>query len=407
MKGLTTTGLLVALAGTSSAGGLQRPSGISPRGTGMGGAYVAFADDPSAIYFNPAALDAMSPQIMIGGELVVGPRTYTPVAANGDRGPEQSTTIVAPVPTIGLVGRFGDGDRPSRITVGLGVFNTFGGDVSYDKTGLPALDKTRDIALELDASLALHISERFAIGGGLRLGLGLFHVESTMMPFDAEVSATGVGAAMTLSTLIRPSDKVRIGVAWHSPLNIKTKGTGQFDFNGNDSTNTIEHEQHWPQWVSLGVGYQATQELRLAAQVDWAQWSNTDEITVVFPDGSLPDQVYPENWRDSWTLRAGGEYALSSAVSVRAGTYFDQYAVPERTIERQYLDSNKVGLSGGASFRASEWTFDLAVDGIIPTTRTVENNAAEVMNFTPLVNKAPGDHRGTLITFELAAARQF
>ena len=147
MKKLTTTSLVVALAGTASAGGLQRPSGISPRGTGMGGAFVAFADDPSAIYFNPAALDAMDPQIMVGGELVYGPRTYTPVAADGTRGPEQSTTIVAPVPSIGLVGRFGEGDRPSRITVGLGVFNTFGGDVSYDKTGLPALDKTRETGL--------------------------------------------------------------------------------------------------------------------------------------------------------------------------------------------------------------------------------------------------------------------
>ena len=43
-------------------------------------------------------------------------------------------------------------------------------------------------------------------------------------------------------------------------------------------------------------------------------------------------------------------------------------------------------------------------------TRNLEETHAfytDVMGFTPLVNKAPGDYRGTLITFELAAARPF
>jgi hypothetical protein len=94
-------------------------------------------------------------------------------------------------------------------------------------------------------------------------------------------------------------------------------------------------------------------------------------------------------------------------IAVRAGAYFDTSAVPDRTIERQYLDANKLGLSGGASLHAAGWRFDAALDGIIPTTRTVANNAMDVMGFTPLVNKAPGDYRGTLLTFELAAARRF
>lgn len=212
---------------------------------------------------------------------------------------------------------------------------------------------------------------------------------------------------MSLGALVRPTDRLSIGLAWRSPLNVTTKGSGDIDFGGTRSKPTIEHEQQWPQAASLGLAFAATQDLRLAAQVDWTQWSSTDEITVVFPAGGLPNQIYIEDWRDSWTLRAGGEYALSSLLSLRAGAYYDQYAVPDLTLERQYLDSNKVGLSAGASFHASSWRFDMAVDGIIPSTRTIENNVDEVMNFTPLVNKAPGDHRGTLITLELAAARQF
>ena len=147
---------LLLVSSTAYAGGTVRPNGISARGVSLGGAWVAWADDPTAIYFNPGALDAMDPQVMIGGELIIGPRTYTPVAADGTRGPEQSTTLAAPVPTAGIVGRFNYDDEPSRFTLGLGVWNTFGGRVSYPKTGMPALDAMRlvseDLALEGDRS---------------------------------------------------------------------------------------------------------------------------------------------------------------------------------------------------------------------------------------------------------------
>ncbi|HTL36667.1 MAG TPA: outer membrane protein transport protein [Kofleriaceae bacterium] len=398
---------LGAVTHAAHAGGLERPNGISARGTGLGGAFTAFADDPTAIWFNPAALDATEPQVMIGGELVYGPREYTPVAADGTRGAKQEATIISPVPSLGVVGRFDYDDRPSRFTLGFGVWNTFGGEAAFPKTGMPALDTTRDIAIEADGAAALHISDRLAVGGTFRLGIGLFKVESTMKPFDSDISASGVGVAMAWGALFKATDDIRIGLTWRSPLRVTTKGSGTIVFGGPAERHDVRHRQNWPQQVSLGVGWQTSPRLKLAAQLDWTQWSQIDKITVEFPASALPTQIYPEYWDDSWTARVGGEYALSPALALRAGTYFDTTAVPDRTIERQYLDSNKLGLSAGTTLRAAGWRFDAALDGIIPTTRTVENNATDVMGFTPLVNTAPGDYRGTLITFELSAARPF
>ena len=75
--------LLAALPASATAGGLSRPNGMSARGTGMGGTFTAWADDASAVFFNPAAMDDAESQVDIGGELVVGPRSYTPVAEDG------------------------------------------------------------------------------------------------------------------------------------------------------------------------------------------------------------------------------------------------------------------------------------------------------------------------------------
>jgi long-chain fatty acid transport protein len=398
---------LVLFGSVAHAGGLARPNGISARGTGMGGAWTAWVDDATAVWFNPAALSEVEPQLDLGGEMVVGPRTYTPLAEDGTKGPAQQTTVAAPLPSIGAVGRFWYEDRPSRFTLGAGVWNTYGGQVSFPKTGMAALDATQDAVVEASAGTALRISDRLSIGAALRVGIGLFSIESTMLPFDAKLSATGVGVAMAWGFLFRPTDAVRIGLAWRSPLHISTAGSGTITEPSGPSQQSIEHEQNWPQQASLGLGWAAVPKLELAAQLDWTQWSSFDEIVVAFPSKPLQTQTYREDWTDSWTARLGGDYTVTNAVALRAGAYVDTSAVPDRTIERQYIDSLKVGISAGGSVTRAAWRIDFAVDAVLPNTRTVPNNSAETAAFPADRNKAPGDYRGSLLTLELAVARRF
>jgi long-chain fatty acid transport protein len=394
---------LLLISGTAYAGGTVRPNGISARGVSMGGAWAAWADDPTAIYFNPGALDAMDPQLMLGAEFVLGPRKYTPLEPDGTTGDPQKTTLASPVPTLGVVGRFNDGDEPSRFTLGLGVWNTFGGRVSYPKTGMPAKDVTQDLCVEVNGAVGFHVSDRFSIGAAARLGLGFFHVETTMDPFDAVLSSSGVGIGATIGALFRPSENVRIGLNWRSPMRVSTKGSGTVS----GTRVEVSHDQNWPQMVQLGLGIQTTPQLKLAFQVDWAQWSQLDTIDIVFPNSSLPTQALPAYWSDNYSARVGGEYAFSHRVQVRAGTYYDSPAVPDLTLERQYSDSHKLGVSLGTSVHAAGWRFDLAADGIIPRSRHIADNSDDVMGVEALQNTAPGDYVGSLITFELAAARAF
>jgi long-chain fatty acid transport protein len=171
----------------------------------------------------------------------------------------------------------------------------------------------------------------------------------------------------------------------------------------------LEHQQIWPQQVSLGVGVRAAPALRLSAQVDWAEWSQVRQLAVHFPAAPSLDvaTTYREDWQDSWTARLGADYRVSRALAVRGGAYYDTAAVPDRTIERQYLDSNKIGVAVGGSFHTAGWRIDSAVDLVIPSTRTVPNNTQATLAFPADRNKAPGDYAGSLITFELALARQF
>jgi long-chain fatty acid transport protein len=398
---------ILATATTAHAGGLARPNGISARGVGMGGAWTAWVDDATAVWFNPAAMSEIEPQMQLGGELVIGPRTFTPVADDGTRGPDEKATVVAPVPALGVVGRFEYDDVPSRFTLGAGVWNTYGGKVEFPKTGASALDSVEDALVEVNAGAALRISDRLSIGGSLRFGIGLFALSATMMPFDAKLSASGVGVGMAWSALVRPTPAVRIALAWRSPMKITTSGSGTVTFDAGPDQESVEHEQVWPQQGSLGIGWAPAPRLRLAGQVDWTQWSALHQLVVAFPATPSLDQIFREDWRDSWTLRAGADYALTPAIAVRGGAYVDTAAVPDRTIERQYLDSLKVGVAAGGSVGRGPWRIDAGIDCILPNTRTVPNNGAEVGAFPADRNKAPGDYTGTLVTFELAGAYRF
>lgn len=405
IKRATFASILLA-AVSAHAGGLGRPNTISARGVGMGGAWVAFVDDATAVYFNPAALTEADPQAHVGAEVVVGPRTFTPVADDGTRGPAQKATVVAPVPSAGGVGRFTYNDRPSRFTLGGGIWNTYGGQVSFPKTGMAALDSTQDAVLEANVGTGLRLSDKLSIGAAFRLGIGLFAVKSTMLPYDADLAATGIGVSMAWGLHFRPTDKVKIGVSWRAPMTLTASGDGTVDISGGVQRVSVEHEQQWPQSASVGVGIQPTPELKLATQVDWTQWSTVGELVVQLPGSGLPDQVYREDWDDSWTIRAGGEYAVTKTAAIRAGAYYDTTAVPDRTIERQYLDSNKIGVSAGGSIGfGGGWRVDAAADFVIPSTRTVKQNTSGAPEYER--SKAPGDYRGSLITFEASVARVF
>jgi hypothetical protein len=107
-------------------------------------------------------------------------------------------------------------------------------------------------------------------------------------------------------------------------------------------------------------------------------------------------------------VRGGAELVFPRGAA-RVGAYYDTNAVPNRTIERQYLDSNKIGVSAGGSGIFGDWRLDGAVDFTLPGTRTVRDNSGGYTfpegNWA-FANTAPGDYKGYVVTLELAIARR-
>jgi long-chain fatty acid transport protein len=387
-------------ATAAHAGGLARPNFLSARGLGLGGAFVAVADDATAWHFNPAGTVFADSSILLGGELVVAPRTYMPLDPSM---PEQSPdTPIFPLPALGVVKHVSD-----RVVLGGGLWNTYGGSLTYPDQGLSqVIDQSRDAVIETVLGVGYRVNERVAIGGSVRLGIGLFSVKATQKPVDTNLSSKGIGVGAALGATWLASEKVTLAASWRSAMNVKTTGTGELMLPSGPLPVNVEHQQTWPQSASVGAAVALGARARWSVELDWTQWSRMESLSVNFPGNEAVNQLFPMDWKDNYAVRTGVEWKKSAGFALRGGAYFDSNAIPDQTIERQYLDSPKFGLSVGSSIGFGAWRLDLGLDGIAGPPRTVPDNSAEVGAFSALRNIAPGDYSGSVFTFEAAAVRR-
>lgn len=385
---------------TAHAGGLARPNAGSARSVGQGGAFGAVADDPYCLHANPAGCASAALDILAGLELIYAPRSYRPA----DGSPSQDANVFAPAPLVGVL--FKPGGEGSSVTLGVGAWNTFGGQAHWPEgaPNMPAINASTELVFELVPGIAYALDERFSIGATLRLGVGLFAVDATQKPQDTELSAVGLGVGAGLGVMYRPSDRVSIGATWRSHMDVRTTGSADIIFSGAPRNFDAEHVQHWPQQASLAAAFGATEALRLAVQVDWTQWSRFEALDITFPSEPGANQHFELDWSDSITARLGAQYTVSEDLAFRGGFTFDQNAVPDRTIERQYLDADKYGVSLGTSVRFSDRVaLDAAVDVVGGPVRVVPQTGDDIPpEWGYERNIAPGEHEGQVFTLGTA-----
>lgn len=407
----------LAVPQVATAGGLARPNPISARSIGMGGAFAAIADDPTALHFNPAGLANLhKSNLLLGIELAYAPRTYTPLDTEGNYGdPESPESPFFPLPVIGYASRLKSGGVPSRLAFGIGTWVSHGGSLKYprflDENGMidddkPALNETMNAVVELVPGIAYEVNDVLKLGVSLRLGFGLFGVNSTKRPLTSDLSSSGFGVGTTLGALVTPSDRLSFGAFYRSNLTIKTKGEGVAD----GENRNVEFEQRWPQAAGASVAFKPSPKLLVAAQLDWTGWQRSNALLIRFP-GTTLFQEFDLDWEDNYSFHVGGQYTMSEKLALRMGGTYDTRAVSKRTQERQFSDSDKFLTAVGASIQMTpSWRLDTSFELILPlgaTTIPNTNEDAAAVGWIERRNLGPGDHEGSLYTLELAAQYLF
>lgn len=349
-----------------------RIQGQGAAASGMGNAFTAQADDPSAVHYNPAGMTQLrGVQNMFGALILGGPTTFTsPTGANatGDRG---GSVAWPPPGHLYLTGNLKDMGIPnlvgipevaeflSDVTVGIGVTTPFGSLSQYPLNGpfrtastyatIPLIDIKPTIAYKVNDQLSLGVGMDIYTFSGL-FGEGQLEQKSIWpgglgVPAGSQVELYGKDTALGFNTsfMYTPfrNDEgkplLNIGGVYRSQGRLDLKG--QFLSNGGRVADAYA-SYVLPPVYSLGVALwpvrDVEHEWKLEADVDYVGWDVNQNVDVRLSNGGFISQQ--QQWRNAFNVMAGTEYRWLKLekmpnweIAARAGYTNLQTQVPDST----------------------------------------------------------------------------
>jgi long-chain fatty acid transport protein len=103
-----------------------------------------------------------------------------------------------------------------------------------------------------------------------------------------------------------------------------------------------------PATFSLGALWDVAPTVTLGGELAWTKWSSFHELRVQFSDpSSQPDDVTPENWKDSLYFALGASWHPEGRWTYRLGVALDKTPVPDATRTPRIPDADRTWLSAG------------------------------------------------------------
>jgi long-chain fatty acid transport protein len=347
---------------------------LGARATGMGTAFTAVADDPSTISVNPAGLTQMRGTEIYGGVTFVIPYTqYTnPVGQT-----EETEFQVFFPPHIYAVSDL----KTENFRFGLGIFSLYGiGGRKWENDGLTRYSSTESFiaTISLNPTVAWQILPTVSIGAGVNYMLSKMEskrmVDQSVLGFrDGEMTLEGMGDGWGYNAgiLFTPHKNWSLGLAYRSRIKVNHEGEIEFKniapplqpiFGGSSFKTDSETPATFPEIVSFGIAYRPAKDWTLSFDLEWFGWSSFKEaelkIEDEIPEANFTDSSAPLDWKDVWTVKAGGEYQMTEMLSLRAGYAYIQTQVPEHTLDAYTPDSNQHNFSLGLGYRLNSLILD-------------------------------------------------
>ena len=358
----------------------------SPRAIGQADAFVAQADDPSAIYYNPAGLTQVSNGVLAGFSIIRPTSKYKD--PSGQK--ESSLDRYYYPPFFYLVHDLGIKDW----RFGLGVYSPFGLGVDWNSQGFSRYWSTRSRLemLAVNPTVAVEVSPGLSLGAGASFfyseltsarHVPLVGEEGPIPGMDGYFKSIGYGDGWgyNLGALYRFLDDHSLGLSFRSKASVKHQGNARVSgiplapgIMGTVSDRfrtTID----LPASVTFGYAWRPVPELKLEANVDWTGWKTFRELEFTF-SGENPmfeDATIPRNWRDAWFYALGADWQLSTCFSLRGGVGYMESPVPRETFDTIIPRTDQFALALGGGYQHGSFSFDLAYLGAFGRRKQVEN----------------------------------
>jgi long-chain fatty acid transport protein len=375
----------------------------------MGNAFSAQADDPSALYFNPAGIAFLpGTQVSLGALAILVPQTeFTGTTALSGNPPlGTGNTVVSERAkrdifiTENFYATYSLENLP--ISIGFGVNSIYPLAKSWDDSSVFRNQvQTASIKpINFQPTIAYRFDDlKLAVAAGLDVTYAMVSLQKSVYnraidpgnpapPYGAyelgslglDGTATGVG--YNLGIAWRPRPELRFGIAYRSQINLDIDGDANFlattptglgaiglssaavfPYSRARATSTASATIKLPDSLDLAVAWLPTDKLTLEFDATRTGWSCFDKLEFHFDSAQFAafnNQPDPRNWQDAWAYKFGAQYALTPRLDLRAGYSYDVSPVPDSTVDPLLPDADRHSFAFGAGIHGTMASLDLA-----------------------------------------------
>ncbi len=401
------------LAGLAAAGpGLAAGFDLFAQGAkaaGMAGAFVAQADDPSAVFYNPAGLAFKPPPPAKPKKLALGLTAWTlndglyqglpPGPGAGTTG-EESTSFLFP-PHAYVAKPMG----PNAV-LALGVYTPFLLNVEWADPGSFAgrFVSTRSQLVTYDVAPTV----AFRLGKSLAFGAGAIYRTSklsqdrrlslpdpvTGRPVDVASLAADTdfesGYGWSAGLLFRPSPRVSAGVSYRSSIATDYQGvarltqvsTGDPSFDALvqatlplDQDLALATSLELPDVTRFGVAVGLTKSFLVELDAEQTGWSRVQALALTLPGNPDLDHTVELRFDDAMAYRMGLQWTPATGIpQLRFGYALEQSPQPDETVGPFLADADRSIYTAGVGL---DW-LNVAFAWIASDQRVVTRNVDRI-----------------------------
>ena len=375
---------------------------------GMGGAFTAVADDPSAMFWNPAGLAFQideGTQLMVGVTFIVPSQDFTGAAPYPGEGytASQESQVFFP-PHFYFVKPLSD-----TVNFSLGFTTPFGLGTWWDDEDFAGrfISKRADLMVfDLGGQVSWKICDRFAIGGGIDYMVATIELKRNV-PFINPYTQSVVDVAeadLHSDGLSNNAWAWNAGFMWKIGAGFSIGGMYRSDFTVNGTSASAEFTQYetgyadldaivaatipfdeepdittvlnFPDYWQLGLAW-SNEKFTISGQYGEMGWSVFEELAIEFPDYPALNSVIREDYDDSKQYRFGAEWRAARSWAFRAGYGFDESPQPVESMSPLLSDGDRDFYSVGLGFisKKNNWGFDIGYEYLVLKERSTEGQS--------------------------------
>lgn len=375
------------------AGGYMVPHQTA-RGLGLSNAMTGGVNDPSAVYYNPAALSE------INGDNVLASGSYVNVSNSVENSGRKSTNKHD---DNFLATFFANYHIPgSDFTLGIGTYTPFGLATRYDSDAFTrfAAVQTELRTIYVTPALSWNPTNYLSLGAGLSFvhasgvfsrALCLDPISFCTQPLGLEgtvrLTDTADAFAYNIGLLVKPIETLKFGFSYRSRVDLRFD-SATAKFGGAFANSTVKADVSpipLPPVIDAGLFWQITPSWGAEFVYEYTRWSEFKNFTTTFspipiflPLGApIPGFQLPQDWKNTSTLRFGSFFALNENWEIRGGIAAEETPIPSKTLNPAIPGADLLTLNAGIGYKWEKFSVDLGYMAVFYKTRRVTNNELE------------------------------